>query len=210
VLAGPGDNHARNAGIVWSPAAGAGQMYVKRHPVPFAEYLPMRPIVEPIAQAITDKAGLLRADFLPGTDSSVLTLGPARVGDVICFEVAYDNLVRDTVDEGAQLLVTQTNNATFDVDEARQQLAMVRLRSVEHGRDGLMASTVGVSALVTADGRVHRASRFFTRSVAVGELHTSTGRTVATTLGAAPEGVLAALALGALVLAGIVRRSAHR
>lgn len=182
---------------------------MKRHPVPFAEYLPMRPLVEPIAMAITDKAGLLRSDFLPGDTNGVVTMGPARIGDVICFEVAYDGLVRETVDGGAGLLAVQTNNATFDVDEARQQLAMVRLRAVEHGRDSLMASTVGVSALVTADGQVRQSTKFFTPAVVVGQLHTSTTRTLATRLGAAPEAVLAALALAALVLAGIVRRSAR-
>ena len=45
------------------------------------------------------------------------------------------------------MLAVQTNNATFDEAEARQQLAMVRLRAVEHGRDALMASTVGVSGV---------------------------------------------------------------
>ncbi|WP_376776359.1 apolipoprotein N-acyltransferase [Allocatelliglobosispora scoriae] len=210
VLSGPGEGHARNAGIVWLPGTGAGETYVKRHPVPFAEYLPLRPLVEPIAKAITDKAGLLRTDFLPGETDGVLTMGPARVGDIICFEVAYDGLVKETVDAGAQLLAVQTNNATFDVDEARQQLAMVRLRAVEHNRDSLMASTVGVSALVTGDGVVHRATDFFTPAVIVGELHPSTARTLATRLGAAPETVMAALALAALVLAGIVRRSARR
>ena len=88
------------------------------------------------------------------------TLGPVTVGDVICFEVAYDDIVRDTVTGGAQLLVVQTNNATFDEAEARQQLAMVRLRAVEHGRPALMASTVGVSAFVDPSGTVHDATQF--------------------------------------------------
>ena len=44
--------------------------------------------------------------------------GPAKVGDVICFEVAYDDVVRATVQAGAQLLAVQTNNATFDESEA--------------------------------------------------------------------------------------------
>ena len=110
---------------------------------------------------ITDKVDLVRTDFAgrhrrPGCCSS----GPATIGDVICFEVAYDDIVRDTVTGGAQLLVVQTNNATFDEAEARQQLAMVRLRAVEHGRPALMASTVGVSAFVDADGKVHDATQF--------------------------------------------------
>ena len=109
---------------------------------------------------ITDKVDLVRTRLRRRADRrACCTLGPATIGDVICFEVAYDEVVRDTVTGGAQLLVVQTNNATFDEAEARQQLAMVRLRAVEHGRPALMASTVGVSAFVDAAGAVYDATQ---------------------------------------------------
>ncbi len=88
-----------------------------------------------------------------------MRVGPATVGDVICFEVAYDDIVRDTVTGGGQLLVVQTNNATFNDAEARQQLAMVRLRAVEHGRhgaDGLDRRRLRRSS--TPTGRCHDAT----------------------------------------------------
>ncbi len=206
VLRGPGDNESRNAGIVWLPQSGAGEMYLKRHPVPFAEYLPLRPIVEPIAKAITNQAKLLRSDFVRGNVPGVLDLSGTQVGDVICFEVAYDEVVRDVVESGAQLLAVQTNNATFDEAEASQQLAMVRLRAVEHGRDSLMASTVGISAFVTADGQVHDATDFNTPAVIVRELHIGGSTTLATRVGAWPELALATFAVVMLVLAALVRR----
>lgn len=207
VLRGPGENESRNAGIVWLPVTGDEQMYLKRHPVPFAEYLPLRPIVEPIAKMITNQAKLLRSDFVSGTTPGVLTMGPAKVGDVICFEVAYDELVRDVVTHGADLIAVQTNNATFNEAEATQQLAMVRLRAIEHGRDSLMASTVGISGFVTADGKVYQSSQFNTLSVEVRELHTGGGSTtLATRLGAWPEGALTLIALAGIVLAIVFRR----
>jgi apolipoprotein N-acyltransferase len=210
VLSGPGEGRSRNAGVVWpaggAPGAQPDQMYLKQHPVPFAEYLPLRPIVEPIAQAVTNEAKLLRTDFVAGTGPGVLTLGPAKVGDVICFEVAYDGLVRDTVLAGAQLLAVQTNNATFDESEAMQQMAMVRLRAVEHGRDSLMASTVGVSGFVTSDGNVHDASGFNTDAVLVRDLRLGTGTTLATRLGPWPEALLTLGAVALLVAAGVARR----
>ena len=110
----------------------------------------------------------------------MLPIGPATVGDVICFEVAYDEVVRDTVTGGAQLLVVQTNNATFNEAEARQQLAMVRLRAVEHGRPALMASTVGVSAFVDEAGNVHDATAFNAPAVIVRDVTLGTSRTMAT------------------------------
>jgi apolipoprotein N-acyltransferase len=136
-------------------------------------------------------------------------MGPATVGNVICFEVAYDNLVRDTVTGGAQLLVVQTNNATFNEAEARQQLAMVRLRAVEHGRNALMSSTVGISGFVGVDGQVWDPTGFFTQDVPVRTLALTERRTVATTVGSWPEFGLAIGAAAGLVVAAVVRRRAR-
>jgi apolipoprotein N-acyltransferase len=200
LLEGPGRS-VRNAGLVWLPDRGPVDHYVKQHPVPFAEYLPMRPLV----RSITVKADLV-GNFVAGDRPGVLRVGPVVLGDVICFEVAYDNLVRDAVTGGARLLVVQTNNATFNVTEARQQLAMVRLRAIEHGRPALMASTVGISAFVAADGTVSDASGFNTRHVAVRRLRLGDGRTLATRLGVLPELSLSLGAAGMLALGVASRR----
>ena len=83
---------------------------------------------------------------------------------------------------------------------------MVRLRAVEHGRDALMASTVGISGFADASGGVHDATSFDTPAVAVRELHLGDGRTLATRLGSVPESVQVAVALVALVGAAWMRR----
>ncbi|RAO56615.1 Apolipoprotein N-acyltransferase [Micromonospora saelicesensis] len=204
VLLGPDAGQVRNAGILWRPGTGADleQLYTKRHPVPFAEYVPLRDV----ARMVSKKVDLIRNDFVPGSTPGVVRAGPTVLGDVICFEVAYDEVVRDTVTGGAQLLVVQTNNATFNVAEARQQMAMVRLRAVEHGRPALMASTVGVSGFVAPDGRVSDATGFNTREVVVRQLRLDDERTLATRLGWWPEVALAALAAAALVGAAVLRR----
>jgi apolipoprotein N-acyltransferase len=192
-----------NAGLVWAPGTGAGDRYVKRHPVPFGEYVPFRSFF----RRITTQVDMIRSDFVAGDRPGVLTLGPATIGDVICYEVAYDGIVRDTVTGGAGLLVVQTNNATFNVAESEQQLAMVRLRAVEHGRPALMASTVGVSGFVDARGHLYGATSFFKPAVVVREMRLGTGRTLATRLGAVPEYLMVAGVLVALILAARTRRA---
>ncbi len=204
VLEGPGAN-ARNAAIVWWPGSGPGALYVKQHPVPFAEYVPLRSL----ARKISKRVDLVRSDFVAGHKPGVLDMGVATIGDAICFEVAYDDIVRHNVIDGAQLLTTQTNNADFNTAEARQQLAMVRLRAVEHGRDGLMVSTVGISGFVDAAGRVHDATGFNVASTQLRELRLGTQRTLATDLGEWPELVASALALAVLVGAVVLRRRAR-
>ena len=203
VLVGPGPS-SRNASLVWLPGGKVAGQYVKRHPVPFAEYMPLREI----ATLVSDRAALVGAGFVPGDRVGVLPVGPARVGVAICFEVAYDGIVRDTVDGGAQLLAVQTNNADFTPAEAGQQLAMVRLRAVEHGRDGLMVSTVGISGFTDSAGRGFDATGFNVRAVRLRELHLGTARTLATELGAVPEYMLVCLGVLMLAAAAVQRRSA--
>ncbi|WP_052359429.1 apolipoprotein N-acyltransferase [Actinoplanes friuliensis] len=187
----------RNAGILWQPVTGPDldQLYVKRHPVPFAEYMPLRPI----ARVVSDKVDLVK-NMVAGDTPGVVRTPAATIGDVICFEVAYDSIVRDTVTGGAQILAVQTNNATFNESEARQQLAMVQLRAVEHGREALMVSTVGVSAFVGTAGQVYSETGFNTRAVVLHDMHVGGPRTLATRLGHWPE--FAAVGLAVLLLAG--------
>jgi apolipoprotein N-acyltransferase len=199
VLAEPADR-LTNASIVWTPKVGPGQRYAKRHPVPFGEYIPYRSFFRRLSKQVD----LVRRDFAPGTDVGTLDLGPARVGVSICFEVAYDDLVRDTVRDGADLLVVQTNNATFGfTDEAVQQLAMSRLRAIEHGRAVAHVSTVGVSALIAPDGHELARSSLFTPAVLEATLARRTALTVADRVGSWPEAVLTAAGLLAALLASL-------
>ncbi|MDQ1717438.1 MAG: apolipoprotein N-acyltransferase [Pseudonocardiales bacterium] len=201
LLDGPGNTHVTNAGIVWMPSTsaqpGPGQRYVKRHPVPFGEYIPLRSI----ARAISKKVDLVGRDMVAGRGNGLLTQTPYPVGDVICFEVAYDSLVRSSVNAGAQLLVVQTNNATFGHSaETYQQLAMSQLRAVENGRTVVQVATSGKSAIIDADGHIVAASgALFTADVLVRTVALRTSTTLATRVGATPEWLLTAFAVyGAL------------
>jgi apolipoprotein N-acyltransferase len=203
VLEEPVD-HLSNAGILWgpsgSPAAGPGLRYVKQHPAPFGEYIPFRSFF----RLLSDKVDLVRRDFVAGDRVGVMPTSAATLGDVICFEVAYDGLVRAPVLQGADLLVVQTNNATFgETDESVQQLAMSRVRAVENGRSVVHISTVGVSALITPDGRTVRTSQHFTTDVLQARLPLRTTLTPATRLGVWPEVALGAL--GVLLVAAAAR-----
>nr|WP_246314273.1 apolipoprotein N-acyltransferase [Kineococcus aurantiacus] len=204
VLDGPG-RYVSNTGLVVTPQDGiAGareddtRHYVKQRPAPFAEYMPYRSFF----RVFSDKVDLITRDFVHGDHVGLLTMGDVRVGDVICFEVAFDDTVRQSVRAGAQFLVVQTNNATFGTsDEAVQQLAMSRLRAVESGRAVVQISTVGVSALISPDGVAHDESSLFTQDVLTGDVVLRSTQTVATRVGAAPELVLSALCVLLLVTA---------
>jgi apolipoprotein N-acyltransferase len=193
---GPGPNHRRNVGILWSPTAGPIARYVKRHPVPFGEYMPLRSL----AEKVTSVAATVE-DMVAGHGDGLLRGGPFPLGDVICFEVAYDGLVHSSVAAGAQLLVVQTNNSTFGhTAETYQQLAMSRLRAVETGRTVAQVATTGESAVIAPDGSVLAESGpLFAPALLVDRVPLRTVLTPADRVGAVPEYVLAGLAVVGLV-----------
>jgi apolipoprotein N-acyltransferase len=187
-------DHQENTAVLWWPATaahpGPGATYQKRHPAPFAEYVPFRSFF----RIFSDKVDLA-GKFTAGDQVGVLDAGTIRAGDVICFEVAYDSLVQDPIRAGANLLIIQTNNATFGYTaESAQQLAMSRIRAVETGRSVVHVSTVGESGLFLPDGTQLGHTELFTQRVLTAELPLRTGLTPAVRLGTGPEITLTALA----------------
>ncbi|MFF8812637.1 apolipoprotein N-acyltransferase [Streptomyces pactum] len=195
--------YVENQGIVWDPRTGPGASYTKQHPVPFGEYVPFR---EQLSKVIT-RLNRVPRDFYPGDHTGVLQVGPARLGDVICFEVAYDEIVRDTVNAGARALVVQTNNATYGrTGQPEQQLVMSKLRAVEHGRAVITAAPSGISAIVGPDGTVRQRTDEFTQDVLTATIPLRDDITVADRAGAAPEWVLAMVGVLSCAAAIVIGR----
>ncbi len=142
----------RNAGQLWLPGKGPVATYVKRRLVPFGEVIPFRGLLD----KFTSLPLLQPVDFTPGHQAVVFSVGKIRLGDVICYEVGFDGLVSSEVAAGANLLAVQTNDADFELDgqtgETLQQLAMARIRAIEHDRAVVVASTTGISAIIAPDG----------------------------------------------------------
>ncbi len=204
ILDAPGDR-IRNAGLLWLPGSGPGPYYAKRQLVPFGEYIPMRSLLGGFGDL-----QLIPRDFEPGDEAVRLDAGDVRLAESICYEVAYDGQVRDQVRTGANLLAVPTNNATYmrdgNLGEPEQQLAMSRLRAVEHDRSTLVASTTGISAIVTPDGETVDETGPWRREVLTAEVPLRTDETLATRVGAAPEWAIVALAVGSLGTALYLRR----
>ncbi len=197
-----------NAAIAWSPGAGPGEEYHKRHLQPFGEYLPLRGV----ATALTPAADRVRLDMTEGgDDEGVLAVGGVPVGIATCYEVAFDEIVHDTVRGGAQVLAVPSNNATFGLTEMTyQQLAMSRVRAVEHDRSVVVAATSGVSAIISPDGTVVARSGLFVPDALVADVPLGGTDTLASRLGPVPEWVLAGLGLAALAVAALHARRTRR
>ena len=204
----PGDpTRIANVGIVWDPQSGPSDVYMKTHPVPFGEYIPFRSLIAPLV----GRLDRVPRDMAPGNEPGVLQAGSVLLGDVICFEIAYDEVVHDAVTGGGRVIVVQTNNATFaGLGQPEQQLAMSRLRAVEHGRAVLVAATSGISAVISPDGAVISEIGEANVGYLVEAIPLRDALTMADRVGQVPEWILAAMGLAAMVWAAVRRRGTDR
>lgn len=140
-----------NTSFLWTES-GATASHSKRHPVPFGEYVPNRSFYNALVPSLVN---LLQREYAAGTDTPVVDVDGMDVGLAICFDVVFDDVIREGAQNGAQVLMFQTNNADFrGTDENLQQLAFARLRAIETGRSVVNLSTTGTSQMIAADGSV--------------------------------------------------------
>ncbi|HEX9034513.1 MAG TPA: apolipoprotein N-acyltransferase [Streptosporangiaceae bacterium] len=202
------DNPLRNAGQLWLPGRGPVGNYIKRQLVPFGEVIPLRGLLD----NVTSLPSLQPVNFTPGHRAVVFGIGKVRLGDVICYEVGYDNLVRSEVLAGANLLTVQTNDADYELDgqvgETEQQLAMARMDAIWTGRSVAVASTTGISAIIAPDGTVLTQSRIWQRAELEARVPLVSALTPADRAGNWPE--LAITGLTGLALAWSLARAWRR
>lgn len=193
---------SRNTMVVFDPKHGPGEYHHKRFLQPFGEYMPMRDFFRKFSDMV-DLAG----NFKPGDGNGVVHLGDIAVGVATCYEVAEDEAYRMAVRNGAQLLSTPTNNATFGfTGMTYQQLAMSRMRALETDRAVVVVATSGVSAIVHPDGSVSQQTKIFTADHLVEKLPLRDSVTPAVRFGKTMEWLLVAGGLALMVAAGVSAR----
>ncbi|MEJ3657853.1 apolipoprotein N-acyltransferase [Actinomycetes bacterium KLBMP 9759] len=202
VLRNPDGKTTTNSALVWEPGVGMVERNDKRRIQPFGEYMPWRDFFRMFSPYV-DRAGF----FVPGTGTGAVDMAGVRVGVAICWEVAFDDAVAESVDAGAQVLAVPSNNATFGFTEMTfQQMAISRVRSVEHDRTSIIATTSGVSAIIQPDGTVTASTKQFTPDVLVDRTVLRDTTTVASRLRTGPEWALVAIGVIALGVAVVGRR----
>ncbi|MCD1267419.1 apolipoprotein N-acyltransferase [Microbacterium sp. MEC084] len=179
------DDLIYNTSMLWTAdgadVAGGLQTHSKWHPVPFGEYVPDRAFYEGL---VPDLIGLIGREYTPGTDAPTIDVGEAIIGLAICFDVIYDDIIREGAHRGAQLYVFQTNNADFrGTDENLQQLAFARMRAIETGRSVVNLSTVGTSQIVAPDGTTMSSLAVDQSGILIGDVELREGLTPGVVVG---------------------------
>jgi apolipoprotein N-acyltransferase len=137
-------------------ARGIEGTYIKTRLVPFGEYIPFRSALG----WLTSISRAAPQNMVSGTGAHVLqaTLPGGRrlsIGVLICFESAFPDMARHDADHGAQVIVYQTSDSTFQGSWALAQHASLgALRAAETGRPVVQAALTGDSAAFDARGRL--------------------------------------------------------
>ena len=174
--------------------------YSKRYPVPFGEYMPLPEIVGTAFPALSS-LNVLRDPISRGESAEPLDTGNGKAGVLVCFDCAYPEAARSETARGAEYLCILSNSAWFfDSAACGQAVSLGVLRALECGRDTVLCSSTGISAVIDEKGRVLCESEPLETGVLRGEIVRRTGRTPCSYL---PEPVTAGavfLLLSALFL----------
>lgn len=180
-----GTPYLLNSAYLLNPSGEISGRYDKQHLVPFGEYIPLKRML-----FFLDKLVVGIGDFHPGPGPTLLDFarGPEqrqiRFGVAICFEVIFPDLVRRLANEGADFLVTITNDAWFGNTVApHQHFGMVVFRAVENRMAFARAANTGVSGLIDPTGRILTATPVFTEHAVIGSIPLSAPSTVYTRFG---------------------------
>ncbi|MGR9106535.1 MAG: apolipoprotein N-acyltransferase, partial [Gammaproteobacteria bacterium] len=148
--------------------------YLKRHLVPFGEYLPLKPVSTWIAQHMDFKM----FGFRPGPiEQPLIKAAGVPLAASICYEDVFGQEMLASLPD-ALFLVNITNDAWFGRSIALDQnLQMSRMRSLETGRYMIRTANTGLTAIISPQGDLIKLAPPFTATVLRGAIQPMQGST---------------------------------
>lgn len=150
-----GETQSYNAIVAFYPDGSIGESpYYKRHLVPFGEYLPMPWFFKTFLPMLAEM-NLFKSDLTPGDSSNLINTAYGKLGGLVCFDSIYGELVRESVVDGANLIILSTNDSWYrDSSAVYQHNGHAVLRAIENGRYVVRAANTGVSSAISPTGQM--------------------------------------------------------
>ncbi len=167
VAYGPADQMTQsNAAGLFPPDGTLGEVYAKRHLVPFGERMPFQAIIPALG-----KLELGQAEWTPGRETVLFPSAAGPFTCLVCFESIFPGLARDDVRHGARWLVNITNDEWFGNSSALyQHAAMAPFRAVENHVPLVRCANTGLTLISDANGRVTARLPVWKADVLIGAL----------------------------------------
>ena len=158
-------------------------VYSKQRLVPFAEFVPLRSMIEIFIPPLAE-LNMLPTDVLAGEESVVLRTEKGNIGCMICFDSVYENIALESVRDGAQMLIVSTNDAWFkDSAENYMHTSQSKLRAIETGRYVVRAANTGISGIVNPLGEFEEELGILEEGYVIGDIYLRDQTTVYTVIG---------------------------
>jgi len=156
-----------NSAVLVGPDGRKAAEYDKIFLLPFGEAVP-----GPFAGIVPAFVGT----FAYGNKYSLIPVGDAKAGVMICFESHFGELSREYVRKGADVIIEMTNDGYLGPTPVlRQHLANAVFRAVETSRPVLRVTNVGITAYITEKGEVVNPAPTYTEATRVWSVAKSDG-----------------------------------
>ena len=146
-----------NYGIFINKEGELVDQYLKQHPVPFGEYIPFRKYLDWIPSL-----ALVPRDMIRGDGQKIFMVDDTKISTVISFEGSFQRYIRNSVLDGAELVVILTNQASYGESGMSDQfILMSRANAISNERPIVHAAITGKSAFIDHNGKVISKTELF-------------------------------------------------
>ena len=155
------DKYFENYGVFINNNGLIVDQYLKQHPVPFGEYIPFRDYLDWIPSL-----SLVPRDMIRGDKEKIFQLGSYKLSTVISFEGSFQRYIRNSIQEGAEIIVILTNQASYGQSGMSEQfLLMSRANAISNDRPIIHSAITGKSAFIDNDGNILSDTNLFTAEI---------------------------------------------
>jgi len=167
------NQYFENYGIFINKDGEIVDQYLKQHPVPFGEYIPFRKYLEWIPPL-----ALVPRDMVKGDGQKIFMVNDTKISTVISFEGSFQRYIRNSVQDGAELVVILTNQASYGESGMSDQfILMSRANAISNERPIVHAAITGKSAFIDYNGKVISKTELFETKTLTEKLEVSKAET---------------------------------
>ena len=167
------NQYFENYGIFINKDGEIVDQYLKQHPVPFGEYIPFRKYLDWIPPL-----ALVPRDMVRGDGQKIFMVNDTKISTVISFEGSFQRYIRNSVQDGAELVVILTNQASYGESGMSDQfILMSRANAISNERPIVHAAITGKSAFIDYNGKVISKTELFETETLTEKLEVSKAET---------------------------------